>query len=170
MLFISCNNDDGNNNDGNKFNCIEPLGEMETMINNQTLFQARWTVFEYFDNGALSIAAFVQDQDCLQSASLGITAEPNLERQNFTVIIQNTREPTNIKFWQNNEDAVLGSWEILEGEPNWMQYDEITEESVKGRFQATLISTSSNNFHTLPDTLRLDNVRFEAVDARSNGF
>ncbi|TMM57859.1 hypothetical protein FEE95_00040 [Maribacter algarum] len=158
VFSVSCNKDD----DGTK-DCMEQLGKTETLINSETLYQARWTLFEYLENGALSVTSFVQDQNCLSTASMGITGEPNLDRQNFTKT-QSFREPTNIRFRQIEEDSPIGKWEIVEGEPNWVQFDEITETIVKGRFQATLvIEENGNDFQTLPDTLRFDNVSFEAV-------
>ena len=155
--LVSCTDDE------EESNCLEQLGQFETNINNQTLFQAQWTVFEFFENDALSVTAIVVDQDCLLRAIMGFTSEPNLDRQNFTDTVD-FREPTNISISQINQDAVLGSWRILEGEPNWVQFEEITETSVTGMLQATLvIRENGNNFQTLPDTLRFDNVRFEAV-------
>ena len=158
LILSSCSNDDGNMN-----TCSPELGELETLINNQTLFQARWTLFEYFENGALSVDGFVMDDNCLSRASVGFTAEPNLDRQNFSNT-ESFRESTNIRFRQLNEDVAIGSWKFIEGEPNWVEFDEITETIVKGRFQATLlIDENVNNANTLPDTLIFNNVSFEAV-------
>lgn len=108
-VVISCNDDDSS-----VVECKEPLGQLETVINDQTVFQARWTVFEYFDNGALSVASIVMDQNCLLRADLVITGEPNLNRQDFVITsAQFIRDPTNISFSQIDEDAVLGRWEIV---------------------------------------------------------
>lgn len=157
-FFASCSD-----NDDNSSLCQGQLGQMETLINSQTLFQARWTLYEYLDNGPISVTSFVIDQNCLLTASMGITGEPNLDKQNF-MNTQSFRESTNIRFRQVEEDAPIGKWEIAENTLNWVQFDEITKTIVKGRFQATLvIEENGNDFHTLPDTLRFDNVSFEAV-------
>ena len=71
--LVSCTNDE------DETNCTEQLGELETVINGQTLFQAQWTVFEFFENDALSVAAIVVDQDCLVRATMGFTSESNLD-------------------------------------------------------------------------------------------
>lgn len=160
ILLVSCSNDDSNAEI-----CPLELGNLETAISEDLDFRARWTIYEYFENGAISITASVMDENCLLRAIMTITAIPNLERQDFEITTAELiREPTNISFNQVDEDASLGSWSIDEGESNWVQFEEITETSVKGKFQATLvIQENGNNFHTLPDTLRFDNVSFEAV-------
>ncbi|QLG46630.1 hypothetical protein [Costertonia aggregata] len=160
ILLVSCSDDDSNTEI-----CPPELGNLDTAISEQIDFRARWTIYEYFENGAISITASVMDENCLLRAIMTITATPNLERQDFEITTAEfIREPTNISFNQVDEDASLGSWSIDEAEPNWVQFEEITEISVKGTFQATLvIQENGNDFHTLPDTLRFDNVSFEAV-------
>ena len=54
-------------------------------------------------------------------------------------------------------------FEIFEDEPAWIQLSEISEEKVTGTFQATYVyRQSAFRFWDLPDTLRFNNVAFEA--------
>lgn len=157
LSIVACSDDD--------IDCIIPeLGQLETEINGNILFQARATGFSTFETTTenLFITSLVVDQNCLLTANINMTVRPNLERQDF-LNSQFRLEAATISFVQFSDDQPLGRWSVLEEEDNWIQLDEISEISISGMFQAILtLEDAPNNLNSLPDTLRFNNVRFIA--------
>lgn len=142
----------------------EPFGLLETQISDNTIYDGGSTSYLKLNEGSISINSYVVDEFCLLRASINMLVDSTLERQIFV-----KRESTNpfntptFFFAQVEEDAILGKWDIIENEDNWIQLEEITDEIIKGRFQATiLVVETPNQFYNLNDTLRFYNVYFEA--------
>ncbi|GMN12129.1 hypothetical protein MTsPCn9_34340 [Croceitalea sp. MTPC9] len=142
---------------------IEPLGLLETQISDNTIYDGKSTSYLKLEEGPIGINSYVLDDLCLIRASIGMLVNSTLERQTFVKVVPNQLNTPTFSFFQVEEDAILGKWDIIENEDNWIELEEITDEIIKGRFQATiLVAENQNQFYTLNDTLRFDNVYFEA--------
>lgn len=142
----------------------EPFGLLETQISDNTIYDGGSTSYLKLNEGPISINSYVVDEFCLLRASINMLVDSTMERQPF--VKRESTNPLNTStffFAQVEEDAILGKWDIIENEDNWIQLEEITDEIIKGRFQVTiLVAESPNQFYTLSDTLRFNDVYFEA--------
>ncbi len=157
FLTFSCSSND------DSIDCPKKQGDLNTEINDIIKFNPRFVTYAKVE-GVLSLAAVQLDDDCLFRAIVSFMIENKKGRQDLNKLdIQNRFNPSTSSFSEADGDAVLGSWDLLETEPAWIEIDVLEDKAMEGRFHSTYLhKTNQNDFHSLPDTLRFKNVSFKA--------
>lgn len=161
-IFVSCN-------DEPKPNCPAPIGEMIAQLNDTTIWEFKYVTYWTESDSSIGIGAGFVNAGC--ELELSLDFRNILQLQNKQILVKHISEenhPSHLLphsvFYTWNIDALTERFEIYEDEPSWIQLSEISEEKVTGTFQATYVyRQSAFRFWNLPDTLRFNNVLFEAV-------
>ncbi len=157
--------------------CPPPIGEMIAVVNDTIEWDFKYVTFrkwsEYVgapkSDSIIDINAGFVNAGCEMELTLDLNyIARTLNRQNLVKRIYGDNQPSRQQphsiFYTWNVDALTERFELFEGEPAWIQLSEITEEKVKGTFQCTYVYRQSTwRFWDLPDTLRFNEVTFEAV-------
>ncbi|WOC39284.1 hypothetical protein [Polaribacter sp. HL-MS24] len=159
-------------------NCPPPTGEMIAQINDTIVWDfkyvsfRRWSDTEFANQWAdssISISSEFINSGCERELSLDFhNISQILTRQTLVKRISEENHPSHLQphsiFYTWNVDALTEKFDLYESEPAWIQLSEITEDKVKGIFQGTYVYRQSTfRFWNLPDTLRFNNVSFEAI-------
>ncbi|MCP4458880.1 MAG: hypothetical protein GY816_12790 [Cytophagales bacterium] len=169
-IFICCSDDP-------KPSCPAPIGEMVAQVNDTTIWEFKYVSFrrwsEYVgsqeSDSLINISADFINAGCEMELTLDFQIiARTLNRQNLVKRIFEEDHPSKLQphsiFYTWNVDALTERFELYEGEPAWIQLSEINEETVTGTFQGTYVyRQSAFRFWDLPDTLRFNNVPFEAI-------
>lgn len=165
LMLLSCKDDD-------ETSCYPQVGEMRAFVNDSIDLDFRF-VYYLRDtiNSAIEIKSVFINASCEQEVSLNLgNIKENKGKQTLVKIIfgdsdHPSQKTANSIFRTWNVDAGTESFELFEEEPAWLELTEINDNSVKGIFQATYVyRPSAQRFWALPDTLRFNEVYFEAVD------
>ena len=158
--------------------CPPPVGEMIAQVNDTIAWDfkhvsfRRWSETEFaasWADSSISIEAHFINAGCELELSLNFhNIAQKLNRQNLIKPIYEEDHPSQLQpysvFNTWNVDALTERFNLFEDEPAWIQLSEITDEQVKGTFQATYVyRPSAFRFWDLPDTLRFNNVSFSAA-------
>lgn len=150
---------------------------MIAQVNDTTIWKfkyvyfRRWSDTEFADQWAdnsIGISAEFINAGCEIEISIHFdNIAQTVNQQNLVKRIFEDNHPSQFQpqsiFNTWNVDALTERFEIFEDEPAWIQLSEISEEKVTGTFQATYVyRQSAFRFWDLPDTLRFNNVAFEA--------
>ena len=158
--------------------CPPPLGEMIARVNDtivwdfNSVYFRRWTEKDLgtrWADSSLNIRAGFVNAGCeLELSLIFHNIAETLNRQGLVKLIYEEDHPSRLQpnsdFYTWDVDALTEQFNLFEGEPAWIQLSEITDEQVKGTFQATYVyRPSAFRFWDLPDTLRFNNVSFSAA-------
>lgn len=159
-------------------NCPPPTGEMIAQINDTIVWDfkyvnfRRWSDTEFADqwpDSSISIFSDFINAGCERELSLYFhNISQILTRQTLVKRIFEENHPSHLQphsiLYTWNVDALTERFEIYEDEPSWIELSEINEEKVTGTFQGTYVyRQSAFRFWILPDTLRFNEVYFEAT-------
>ncbi|WOC39286.1 hypothetical protein [Polaribacter sp. HL-MS24] len=159
-------------------NCPPPTGEMIAQINDTIVWDfkyvyfRRWSDTEVADQWAdssIGISSEFTNAGCELEISIHFdNISQTLNQQKLVKRIFEDNHPSQFQpqsvFNTWNVDALTEKFDLYESEPAWIQLSEITEDKVKGIFQGTYVYRQSTfRFWNLPDTLRFNNVSFEAI-------
>ncbi len=160
-----------------KPSCPPPSGKMIALVNDTTEWDFKhvyfWKWSEYVgsqeSDSLIDITADFINAGCEMELTLSLhRIARTLNRQNLVKRIYEEDHPSRLQpnsiFYTWDVDALTERFELIEGEPAWIQLSETAEEKVKGTFQATYVYRQSTwRFWDLPDTLRFNKVPFEAI-------
>ena len=170
-FLFSCNEEP-------KPSCPPPTGEMIARVKDTIVWDFKYVYFRRWSetdfasqwaDSSISIFAEFTNAGCELELSLDLhNIAQTLKRQNLVKRISGDNQPSQLQpysiFYTWDVDALTERFELFESEPAWIQLSEITDEQVKGTFQGTYVyRPSALRFWDLPDTLRFNEVAFEAI-------
>jgi len=170
-FLFSCNEEP-------KPSCVPPIGEMIARVNDTLVWDFRHVYFvrwseeysgSHWADSSLNMRADFINAGCDIELALSFSnIAQTLNRQNLVKRIFGDNQPSRLQpnsiFRTYDIDALTERFELFESEPAWIQLSEITEAQVNGTFQGTYVyRPSALRFWDLPDTLRFNEVDFEAI-------
>jgi hypothetical protein len=170
-ILVACN-------DESEPDCSPKQGSMMAMVNDTTewdfrhVYFRRWSETNFSESWAdssISIYAEFVNEGCVLELSMAFhNIGQTGDKQDLIKPVFEENHPSQLQpytiFYTWNVDALTERFDLYENELAWIQLSEITDEEVKGVFQATyLYRPSTWRFWDLPDTLRFHEVPFEAV-------
>ena len=138
-------------------------------VNDTIIWDFKYVTFWSESNSSMAIGAGFVNAGCEIELSLDFhNIKQESGKQDLVKRISEENHPSHLQphsiLYTWNVDVLTERFEIYESEPAWIQLSEITEDKVKGTFQGTYVyKQSARRFWNLPDTLRFNNVSFEAI-------
>ena len=150
--------------------CSEPVGKLRAQVHDTFVYDARFTEFYNLDDNTIQVNAYEFSPDCIWIGSLSFALEKKLGRQELKKPNRGGLDEFGESiFVEVDQDVILGDFPIYEAEPRWLEITDLGKEKLEGVFSATYVFEGGpNRFINLPDTLRFNNVAFEAIYSPPN--